>query len=338
MPQQIVSDAIRRQVDRAGVAETGREAQISEGLMLGAALDYENVLQARLGSATFTVLHLVGHGMLVTFDRARGWKLESSFPFPVILLRESTSASPDASQHLLEAFASADRASFASSFARSAIQQAPHWKESSQRGFNIRVTSSTIHPAAAEKLAAWGIAQNISSAWLGHLTGAAACESLGVPVVPYGETRALGNFTYAFSERLVAQNVRLPTDEDIDLRVQVTLRNVARDIKYRSQLQRWEAMRQVVLDMRVLDDRDDEVVAFRTGYQDDLPDALAQQGDNTPARDAHFFDMAIYRCLQTLFSGIAKSDDALLAKVFVKPDARMRQQIDLFRKKYSRAA
>ena len=91
------------------------------------------------------------------------------------------------------------------------------------------------------------------------------------------------------------------------------------------------------MDVKVLDDRNEEIVALRVGYQDDLPDALAREEDNSPARDAHFFDMAIYRGLQTFFSAIDKDDKALLARVFVKPDAKQQGGLSEFRRKYRQA-
>jgi hypothetical protein len=155
--------------------------------------------------------------------------------------------------------------------------------------------------------------------------------------VPFAETQALGNYTYTFSDRLVAQNVRLPDESDIDLRLHVTLRNIAREIKFRNQLQRWEATRMVVIDIKILDDRNEELVAVRVGYQDENPDALAREEDNSPARDAHFFDMAIYRALQTLFAGIDKEDKEQLARVFVKPDANQQRGLSEFRRRYRQA-
>jgi hypothetical protein len=263
--------------------------------------------------------------------------MQSSFPFPVTLLRESQggNSQAEASKYLVEAYTDGQN-SFATSFANAAKRLAPRWKDS-DRSFNVRVMSSKIHPEAQGKLGGWGLAKNINDVWLGHLASAAVCESLGIPVVPFVETQALGKFTYKFSERLTAQNVQLPSEADIDLRLHVTLRNVAREIKYRNQFQRWEATRMVVMDVKVLDDQNEEVVALRLGYQDDQPDALAKEEDNSPARDAHFFDMAIYRGLQTLFSGIDKGDKTQLAKVFVKPDAKQQEAIDRFKRQYQKA-
>lgn len=333
-----VSQAIAKQLKAAGdIADFKNTTEFNSGTMLGAALDYENVLEARLGSSSFIVLHLVGHGVLLNFDRTRGWKMQSSFPFPVTLLRESQggNSQAEASKYLVEAYTDGQN-SFATSFANAAKRLAPRWKDS-DRSFNVRVMSSKIHPEAQGKLGGWGLAKNINDVWLGHLASAAVCESLGIPVVPFVETQALGKFTYKFSERLTAQNVQLPSEADIDLRLHVTLRNVAREIKYRNQFQRWEATRMVVMDVKVLDDQNEEVVALRLGYQDDQPDALAKEEDNSPARDAHFFDMAIYRGLQTLFSGIDKGDKTQLAKVFVKPDAKQQEAIDRFKRQYQKA-
>jgi hypothetical protein len=263
--------------------------------------------------------------------------MQSSFPFPVTLLRESQggSARAEASKYLLEAYTDGQN-SFATSFAKTAKRLAPRWRES-ERGFNVRVMSSNIHPDVQGKLKAWGIAKNINDVWLGHLASAAICESLSIPVVPYVETQALGKFTYKFSERLTAQNVQLPSESDIDLRLHISLRNISREIKYRNQFQRWEVARIVVIDVQVMDDRNEEVFALRLGYQDDQPDALAREEDNSPARDAHFFDMAIYRGLLTFFSGIDKGDKTQLAKVYVKPDAKQQEGIDRFKRQYQKA-
>jgi hypothetical protein len=333
-----VTRAIGQQLKTtADVVDFNDAVDINSGVMLGAVLDYENVLAARLGGASFVVLHLVGHGVLLNFDRSRGWKMISSFPFPVTLLRESKSGDTqaEASRYLLEAYVDAQN-SFATSFAKAAKRLAPKWRDS-DRGFNVRFMSSTIHPEVAQKLAAWGIAKSVNDVWLGHLASAAACEGLGIPIVPYGENQALGKFTYKFSEQLVAQNVRLPEEADIDIRLHVVFRNIVREVKFRTQYQRWEVVRAVVMDVKAVDDQNREIVAFRMGYQDDQPDTLAREEDLVPARDAHFFDMAIYRGLQTLFSAIDRQDKAQLARVFVKPDAEQQGRIDRFRNQYQRA-
>ena len=335
-----VNQAIIPQLKAAGDIVTFKNSSdFGDNLLLAAVLDYENVLEARLGSTSFMVLHLVGHGVLLNFDRTRGWSMQSSFPFPVTLLRESQGGNvqADAQQYLAEAFTDSKN-SFSSSFAKTASRLAPRWKEAGAgHGFNIRIVSSTIHPEAQTKLTEWGIGKNVNATWLGHLASAAMCEGLEVPVVPYSENQALGNYTYLFSERLVAQNVKLPEESDIDIRLHVSLRNVGREIKYRSQLLRWEAARMVVMNIRILDDSNEELVAVRLGYQDERADALAREEDNSPARDAHFFDMAIYRGLQTLFAGIEKNDGAMLAKVFVKPDERQQKGLLEFRRRYRRA-
>ena len=335
-----VNEAIVPQLKTVGDLVTFKDTNdFGENVMLAAILDYENVLDARVGTSAFIVMHLVGHGVLLNFDRARGWSMRSSFPFPVTLLRESRggNATSEARQYLAEAYTGSQN-SFATSFAKAVKRLSPRWKDSgSGHNFNIRVMSSTIHPEAQSKLSSWGIAKNVNSTWLGHLASAAICEGLDVPVVPYEESHALGNYTYTFSERLVAQNVRLPGEDDIDIRIHATLRNIGREIKYRSQLQRWEVTRMVVIDLRILDDRNEEIVALRLGYQDDQSDALAREEDNSAARDAHFFDMAIYRGLQTLFGGIDKNDKSLLAKVFVKPDAKQQDGLTEFRRRYRQA-
>ena len=42
-------------------------------------------------------------------------------------------------------------------------------------------------------------AANVNDAWLGHLASAALCEAMQVPVVPFRETQALGQFSYHFN-------------------------------------------------------------------------------------------------------------------------------------------
>lgn len=336
--QRDVSQAIARQLQAEGnLVDFKDEVDINSGTLLGAALDYENVLAARLGTSSFVVLHLVGHGVLLNFDRNRGWKMISSFPFPVTLLRASDGRNiqAEALKYLPEAYTDPQN-SFATSFAKTARRLAPRWQDR-ERGFNVRIMSSRIHPEVESKLKNWGIAKSINETWLGHLASAAACDGLGIPIVPFVETQALGKFTYKFSEQLVAQNVQLPEEADIDLRLHVSLRNIAREVKYLKQLQRWEVARMVVMDVRVLDDQNQEIVTLRAGYLDDQPDTLAREEDLVPARDAHFFDMAIYRGLQSLFSAVDKQDTARLAKLFIKPDAAQQKGIERFRNQYQKA-
>lgn len=337
-PQLEISQNIAQLLRGSGDLVEFRDAvDIGAGPLLGTVLDYENVLSARLGSSSFIVLHLVGHGVVLNFDAGRGWKMASSFPFPVTLLRESEGGDPqaEAQKYLMEAYTGAQN-SFATSFVKTAQRMAPKWKES-DRGFNVRIMSSKLHPDVEAKLASWKIARNINDVWLGHLASAAACEGLGIPVVPYVENQALGKFTYKFSDRLTAQNVRLPEENDIDLRLHVTLRNIGREVKFRNQLQRWEVNRLVVIEVKALNDRNDEVLALRFGYQDDQPDTLAREEDLVPARDAHFFDMAIYRGLVSFFSALDRQDKAALAKLFVKADGEQQKRIDNFKTIYQRA-
>lgn len=334
-----INEAISQQLRSLGdVVSFKNTTDIGGDTLLGAVLDYENVLEARLGDASFMVMHLVGHGVLLNFDRNRGWSMRSSYPFPVTLLRESQgNTDSTAKQYLADAYLDPQN-SFATSFAKTTKRLAPLWHESANgSGFNIRVVDSSIHQDVSNKLKSWGIERNITPTWLGHLASAAICEGLDVPIVPFAETQSLGNYTYKFSERLVAQNVRMPAENDIDLRLHVSLRNISREIKFRNQFQRWEATRIVVFDIKVKDDRNEEIFSTRMGYQDDQPDALAREEDNSPARDAHFFDMAIYRGLLMLFSGIEKEDLGLLTKVFVKPNQQQAQAISAFRARYRKA-
>ncbi len=336
--QRVVSQTIETQLRKEGdFVDFSDKVEIHDGIMLGAMLDYENVLSTRLGTASFLVLHLVGHGTVLRFDRDRGWKLIASFPFPVTLLRESNGGNvkTEAAGYLQEAYTD-PKNSFATAFARTAKQMASRWSENGSR-FNVRVMSSLIHPDVQTKLRDWAIATNINSVWLGHLASAAACEGLAIPVVPFVENQALGKFTYKFSERLTAQNVRLPEEQDIDLRLHVTLRNMVRDVKYRKQLDRWEVSRIVVFDIEALDVDNKQILKLRMGYQDEQPDVVARQDEVVPVRDAHFFDMAIYRGLAGLFSALDRQDMDALAKLFVKPDAEQKKQIENFRRIYRRA-
>ena len=333
-----VSQSIANLLRGSGdLVEFKDSVDFGSGLLLGAMLDYENILSARLGASSFQVLHLIGHGVLLSFDQGRGWKMVSGFPFPVTLLRDSAGGDPqiEAQRYLSEAYTD-PRNSFATSFVASVKRLSGRWRDT-ERGFNVRVMSAKVHPDADGKLAMWRIQKNINELWLGHLAGAAVCEGLGIPVVPYQETQGLGRFTYKFNDRLVAQNVRLPGDDDIDLRLHVTLRNTARDVKYRAQFQRWEVTRLVVMDIKAFNDRNEEILSLRCGYQDEQPDTVAREEDISPARDAHFFDMAIYRGLVSLFSSIERKDVQGLSKLFVKTDSDSLRAIENFRSTYQRA-
>ena len=93
----------------------------------------------------------------------------------------------------------------------------------------------------------------------------------------------------------------------------------------------------VVFDIRALDDRNEELLSTRMGFQDVLPDNLAREEDNSPARDAHFFDMAIYRGLVAFFRAIDQDDKAALSKLYLKIDAGQQAAFGHFRAKYRRA-
>lgn len=320
-----------------GLVEFRDTVNFNDGVMIGAVLDYENILSAKLGTASFVVLHLVGHGVLLNFDQGRGWSMLSSFPFPVTMLRESGSkdSQEEVLKYLYEAFTST-QGSFATSFIKTARRVSSRWRDSG-RGFNVRVMTAKFHPDVESKLASWKLTKHINEIWFGHLASAAACEGLGIPVVPFAENKALGKFTYKFSDRLIAQNVRLPEENDIDLRLHITLRNIGREVKFRNQLQRWEVNRLVVMEIRALDDRNEEVFGMRFGYQDEMPDTLAREEDLVPERDTHFFDMAIYRGLNSFFTALDRQDLPALTKLFVKADAEQLKRIEKFKRMYQKA-
>jgi hypothetical protein len=339
--QSELNEAIAQQLRLAGNFVTFQPVNnFDENWMLAAALDYENVLEVKLGTTSFIILHLIGHGMLLNFTGNRGWRLQSSFPFPVTLIRErhNGTLSDEVNKYIVEAYTD-NQNSFATSFAKFAKRLAPKWKDAvtGQQGFNIRVIQSSIALEVQAKLKEWGISGNLNADWLGHLTSAAMCEGLEVPVVPFAETKSLNDFNYLFVNRLEAEKVTLPNISDIDIRVNVAFSKISREIKYRTQLQRWEVIRIIVIDLQVLNDRDDEIVSVRLGYQDPQPDVLSQEVDNSPSRDAHFYDMAIYRGLNSLFYGIDKEDHELLAKIYVKPDNKQLHGFNKFRSIYRRA-
>jgi hypothetical protein len=311
--------------------------EFNAGPMLGAALDYENILSARLGSSSFLVLHLIGHGVLLDFNRDRGWNMLSSFPFPVTLIRESNGGDiqVEGEKYLTDAYTDLNN-SFATSFISAAKRLAPTWRDGGH-GFNIRIMSSQFHPTVKSKLAEWKLDSNLNESWFGNLASAAVCEALSVPVVPYVENQALGRFTYKFSDRLTAQNVRLPDENDIDIRLHVTLRNVAREVKYHNQYQRWEVNRMAVFEVTALDDRGTEVLSMRFGSQDPQPDTLAREEDLVPARDVHFFDMTLYRGLHKFFSAINTINKAAFTQLLIDLDAEQQSRVERFRTIYRRA-
>jgi hypothetical protein len=158
---------------------------------------------------------------------------------------------------------------------------------------------------------------------LGFSASSTICDALNVPLLPFRENDALAKrYAVKFSSVNAAQDVaQIP---DADLRFEVILRDIDKQVIPSRQKGITILRRQVVLNFRVFNAYDLSKPVLQTfaavdPHEDKIP--FESKTDDTPERDLVFFDRLVTRTLSLLLQGLAKRDANLLAQVDVKLDA-----------------
>lgn len=300
------------------------KVEAGKDLLLGFAHDYETHIGARVekdgDNANTLFVFMAGVGMVLGWDANSSWRMVSSFPFMLRAewpLQSMNDVRGQAVGRMDEAY---------QQYTRAFVHFLRRFNKPSQDysgNFFAQLTRAEVHREALPKLAALGIDQKLNGELLGFSASSTICDALGVPLLPFRENDALGKrYATKFSESIAAQDVaQIP---DADLRFEVILRDIDKQVIPSRQKGITILRRQVVLNFRVLSAFDPSKPLLQTfaavdPHDDKIP--FESKTDDTPERDLVFFDRLVTRTLSLLLQGLAKRDAKMLAAVDVKLDA-----------------
>lgn len=300
------------------------QVEFGQDLLLGFAHDYETFVGARVekdgDNANTLFIFMAGVGMVLGFDPNTSWRMVSSFPFMLRAewpLQGMNDVRGQAVGRMDEAYQQYTRAftHFLGRFNKPGQGYAGN--------FFAQLTRAEVHREALPKLAALGIDQKLNGELLGFSASSTICDALNVPMLPFRENDALAKrYAVKFSGVNIAQDVaQIP---DADLRFEVILRDIDKQIIPSRQKGITILRRQVVLNFRVFSAFDLSKPLLQTfaavdPHDDKIP--FDSNADDTPERDLVFFDRLVTRTLSLLLQGLARRDAKLLAAVDVKLDA-----------------
>lgn len=296
--------------------------EFGENLLLGFAHDYEITLGARVEkdgeNANTLFIFMSGVGLILSFDKGTGWRVLSSFPFMLRMERpggDLKDVRGRAVGYMGEAYTA-----YGNAFSHF-LGRFNKWDQGFSSNYFARLTRSTIHKDAKEKLVSYRIHNVLNEELLGFSTSSALCDNLDIPLLPFQENDALAKrYAVKFTDDLAAQQeINIP---DADLKFEVVLRDLDKQVTVSSQkgvniVRRTVVMRLVVFDeySNLPDKKILNLLASSTG-EDRMP--LNSTEDDTPERDLVFFDRLMSRTLTQLLKGLATKDENLLASVEVK--------------------
>ncbi len=300
------------------------EVEFGQDLLLGFAHDYETYIGARVekdgDNANTLFIFMAGVGLVLSYDPSTSWRMVSSFPFMLRAewpLQGMNDVRGQAIARMDEAYQQYTRAFtyFLGRFNKPGQGFAAN--------FFAQLTRAEVHKEAQPKLAALGIENQLGGDLLGFSASSTICDSLNVPMLPFRENDALAKrYAVKFAGVNMAQDVaQIP---DADLRFEVILRDISKEIIPSRQKGITILRRQVVLNFRVFNAFDLSKPVLQTfaaadPHDDKIP--YDSKSDDTPERDLVFFDRLVTRTLTQLLQGLAKRDAQMLAKVDVKLDA-----------------
>jgi hypothetical protein len=296
--------------------------EFGENLLLGFAHDYETTVGARVEkdgeNANTLFIFMSGVGLILSFDKSTGWRVLSSFPFMLRMERpggDLKDVRGKAVGYMGEAYTA-----YGNAFSHF-LGRFNKWDQGFSSNYFARLTKSTIHKDAKDKLASYRIQNVLNEELVGFSTSSALCDNLDMPLLPFQENDALAKrYAVKFADDLAAQQeISIP---DADLKFEVVLRDVDKQVTVSSQkgvniVKRTVVMRVIVFDeySNLPDKKILNVLASSTG-EDRMP--LNSTEDDTPERDLVFFDRLMSRTLTQLLKGLATKSESQLASVEVK--------------------
>jgi hypothetical protein len=300
-----------------GKVEFKEKVEFGENLLLGFAHDYETTFGGRLEingeSANTVYIFMSGVGLILTFDKSTGWRIVSSFPF-MLRMEQPGEDLKDVKAKAI-GYMGAVYTSYGKAFSLM-VGRFNKWDQGFSTNNFARLTKSSIHKEALEKLSLYRIQNFLNQEFIGFTTSSALCNNLDIPLLPFQENDALGKrYAVKFSNDLSAQDqISIP---EADLKFEIVLRFVDKQVTVSSQKGVNIVRRKVVIRLIVIDYQETfiNVLASSTG-EDRMP--LNTTGDDTPERDIVFFDRLIDQTLNNLLMGMVTKNESQLASVEVK--------------------
>lgn len=300
-----------------GKVEFKEKVEFGENLLLGFAHDYETTFGGRLEingeSANTVYIFMSGVGLILTFDKSTGWRIVSSFPF-MLRMEQPGEDLKDVKAKAI-GYMGAVYTSYGKAFSLM-VGRFNKWDQGFSTNNFARLTKSSIHKEALEKLSLYRIQNFLNQEFIGFTTSSALCNNLDIPLLPFQENDALGKrYAVKFSNDLSAQDqISIP---EADLKFEIVLRFVDKQVTVSSQKGVNIVRRKVVIRLIVIDYQETfiNVLASSTG-EDRMP--LNTTEDDTPERDIVFFDRLIDQTLNNLLMGMVTKNESQLASVEVK--------------------
>ena len=300
-----------------GKVEFKEKVEFGENLLLGFAHDYETSFGGRLErngvSANTVYIFMSGVGLILTFDKSIGWRIVSSFPF-MLRMEQPWDDLKDVKSKAIS-YMGAAYTSYGKAFSQM-VGRFNKWDQGFNANNFARLTKSSIHKEALEKLTLYRIQNFLNQEFIGFTTSSALCNNLDIPLLPFQENDALSKrYAVKFSNDLSAQSqINIP---EADLKFEIVLRFVDKQVTVSSQKGVNIVRRKVVIRLIVIDYQETfiNVLASSTG-EDRMP--LNTTEDDTPERDIVFFDRLIDQTLNNLLMGIVTKNESQLASVEVK--------------------
>jgi len=300
-----------------GKVEFKEKVEFGENLLLGFAHDYETTFGGRLEingeSANTVYIFMSGVGLILTFDKSTGWRIVSSFPF-MLRMEQPGEDLKDVKAKAI-GYMGAVYTSYGKAFSLM-VGRFNKWDQGFSTNNFARLTKSSIHKEALEKLSLYRIQNFLNQEFIGFTTSSALCNNLDIPLLPFQENDALGKrYAVKFSNDLSAQDqISIP---EADLKFEIVLRFVDKQVTVSSQKGVNIVRRKVVIRLIVIDYQETfiNVLASSTG-EDRMP--LNTTEDDTPDRDIVFFDRLIDQTLNNLLMGMVTKNESQLASVEVK--------------------
>lgn len=315
-----LADLLRAQ--QKGKVQFKKSVEFGENMLLGFSHDFEATVGARIEkdgeNANTLFIFMSGVGLILSLDKSSGWRIVSSFPFMLRMERpggDLKDVRGKAIGYMGDAYTA-----YGNAFSHF-LGRFNKWDQGFSSNYFARVTKSTIHKDAKDKLAAYRIQNVLTEELLGFSTSSYVCDNLDIPLLPFQENDALAKrYAVKFSDDLSAQQkINIP---DADLKFEVVLRDLDKQVTVSTQkgvniVKRTVVVRFIVFDefSNLPDKKILNVLASTTG-EDRTP--LNSNEDDTPERDLIFFDRLISRTLNNLLKGMATKNESQLASAEVK--------------------
>ena len=303
-----------------------QQIEFGEDLLVGFAHDFEATVGIRIEqdgvNANTLIIFMAGVGIILDYDKSRGWRIISSFPFMLHFERRGgdlKKVHAEAVGYLGEAYKS-----YAGVFVKF-LARFNKWNQGFSASYFAKLTKASIHADAQTVLAKNQINELLNSELLGFSCSSLICDKLDIPLQPYRESQATSGYAVKFSDDLTAQQGPLEMPPAY-LQFEVVLRDLEKVITHSTQKRVTIIRRTLVIRLLAsnMDERFLNVVAAST-EEDRIP--LYSTEDDTPDRDLVFFERLLSKTFGNLLSGLVDGDAQKLSSVGVKLDSVSKEAI-----------